>query len=337
MGIVTVGIDLGKNSFHLYGVDKAGHQKIRKQVARSKLPEVIAQLPPCLIGMEACPGAHYWAARFQEMGHEVKLMSPQFVKPYVKSNKNDFLDAEAICEAVERPNMRFVPIKSAEQLEIQQLHRARSLAVAQRKNLSNQIRGFLQEYGIVCGVGMNQLRELLPRVLEDAEIPMTDRTRAMLARLAHELRHADDHIDYFDLSLRVIARKIPAAKRLQTIPGIGPLIATALIAAVGDARNFSSGRELAAWLGLVPRQHSTGGRTRLLGISKRGDKYLRTLLIHGARASMRFVDAKSDRRSQWAQALKERRGQNIAVVALANKNARAAWALLTREETFQAV
>lgn len=336
MALTVLGIDIGKDVFHLYGVDERSVRCLRKKLSRRRLVEFVAQLPQCLIGMEACPGAHHWATRFQAMGHDVRLMSPQFVKPFVKSNKNDSLDAEAICEAVTRPNMRFVPIKSPEQLELQQLHRARSLAVAQRRSLANQIRGFLQEYGVVCGRGLRTLREALPTILEDAEIPMTDRARGLLARLWHELRHADEHVHYFDLTLEVLARQIPGAKRLQSIPGIGPLAATALVAAVGDARHFKSGRELAAWLGLVPRQHGTGGRTRLLGISKRGDRYLRTLLIHGARAAMRFIDRRTDKRSCWAQALKKRRGQNIAVVALANKNARTAWALLRREEKFVA-
>jgi len=335
MNPVTIGIDVGKNVFHLYGVDAHGKRCLRKKVTRRQLVELIAQLPCCLIGMEACSGTHFWAKRFQAAGHEVRLMSPQFVKPYVKSNKNDFLDAEAICEAVTRPNMRFVPIKSDEQLEIQQLHRARSLAVAQRTALANQLRGFLREYGIVLPQGIQRLREQLPFILEDAQLPITDRARSLLARLGHELRHADEHIHYFDRTLALLAQKAPAARRLQSIPGIGPLAATALIAAVGNAENFRSGRELAAWLGLVPRQHSTGGRTRLLGISKRGDTYLRTLLIHGARAALRFATRKSDARSRWAANLKARRGPNIASVALANKNARTAWALLAREEFYR--
>lgn len=332
---VTIGIDVGKNLFHVHGVDCRGKRVLRNKFTRRQLPEFIAQLPCCLIGMEACSGAHYWAKRFQALGHEVRLMSPQFVKPYVKSNKNDDLDAEAICEAVTRPNMRFVPIKSDEQLELQQLHRGRSLAVAQRTALVNQLRGFLLEYGVVLPQGIRQVRERLPVVLEDAEVPITDRARGLLARLWHELQHADEHIHYFDRTLERLAAKEPAARRLQSIPGVGPLAATALIAAVGNAENFNNAREFAAWLGLVPRQHSTGGRTRLLGISKRGDTYLRTLLIHGARAALRFVERKSDARSRWAVNLKARRGQNVATVALANKNARTAWAVLTRKEVYQ--
>ena len=332
---VTIGIDVGKNLIHVHGVDRRGKRCRRKKLTRGQLPEFIAQLPSCLIGMEACSGTHYWAKRFRALGHEVCLMSPQFVKPYVKSNKNDFLDAEAICEAVTRPNMRFVPIKSDEQLELQQLHRGRSLAVAQRTALVNQVRGFLHEYGVVLPQGIHQVREQLPFILEDAELPITDRARGLLARLWHELQHADEHIYYFDRTLELLAQKEPAARRLQSIPGIGPLAATALIAAVGNAENFSNGRELAAWLGLVPRQHTTGGRTRLLGISKRGDTYLPTLLIHGARAALRFVERKSDSRSRWAVNLKARRGQNVASVALANKNARTAWVLLTRKEVYQ--
>lgn len=262
-------------------------------------------------------------------------MSPQFVKPYVKSNKNDYLDAEAICEAVTRPNMRFVPIKSVEQQALQQLHRARSQAVAQRTAQANQIRGFLLEYGVVVPQGMGLLRRRLPELLEDAENGLPGEVRALLAALGEELRHLDQRVQGFDRQIERQSQQQAACRQLQTIPGIGPLIATALVAAVGNATVFKNGREMAAWLGLVPKQHSTGGRNVLLGISKRGDVYLRTLLIHGARAALRFAEKRTDRHSQWMARLLQRRGKNVAAVAVANKNVRIAWALLTQGTTFQ--
>ena len=336
MSIQTLGIDLGKQCFHLHGVDEQGRAVLRKKLTRSKLEQLIANLEPCLVGMEACGGAHYWARKLQGYGHEVRLMSPQFVKPYVKSNKNDFLDAEAICEAVSRPNMRFVPIKTVEQQAIQHLHRARSQAVGQRTAQANQIRGFLLEYGLVVAQGIGNLRQGLPVILEDGENGLLDETRRLLAGLQEELVHLDERVKDLDGQLKVLSERHEGCRQLQTIPGIGPLIATALIGAVGDASVFHSGREMAAWLGLVPRQHSTGGRAVLLGISKRGDTYLRTLLIHGARAVIRFADKRDDRHSRWVAAVERRRGKNVAAVAVANKNVRIAWALLTQGTTFQA-
>ncbi len=335
MKINVLGIDLGKSALHVFGVDEQGKVVLRERMTRRKLREFMVNLPPCLVGMEACGGAHYWARVFKEHGHRVRLMSPQFVKPYVKSNKNDFLDAEAICEAVTRPTMRFVPIKSVEQQDIQSLHRARELAMSHRNAQANQLRGLLLEYGLVVPQGIGKLRKRLPEILEDAENGLSDATRSLLAALGDELVRLDARVGEFDRQIKALSQGHEVCRRLMSIPGIGPLIATALLAAVGDASVFKSGREMAAWLGIVPRQRTTGGRAVLLGISKRGDTYLRTLLIHGARAVLRVAHKRDDKRSRWVVALQGRRGPNVAAVALANKNVRTAWALLTRGTTFE--
>jgi len=286
--------------------------------------------------MEACAGAHYWARLVQSYGHEVRLIAPQFVKPYVKSNKNDAADAEAICEAVQRPNMRFVAVKEIEQQDIQSIHRMRSLAVERRTAQINQVRGVLLEYGMTIPVGRSNLLRRVPEILEDAQNGLTDLFRGELFGLYEELKHLDERIAHYDEKINQIARADERTVRLQTIPGIGPKIATALLAAIGDINAFKNGRELAAWLGLVPRQHSTGGKQTLLGISKRGDVYLRQLVIHGARAILRWVDRKTDRTSQWAAALEQRRHRNIAVVAMANKMVRVAYAILKNGESYRA-
>ena len=280
------------------------------------------KLAPCLIGMETCGSAHYWARELEKMGHTVKLMAPQFVKPYVKSNKNDANDAEAICEAVARPTMRFVAIKTIEQQDIQAVHRIRSELVQQRTAKGNQIRGLLSEYGLVMGQRIEVLRKALPLLLEDAENGLTIDFRTLLEGLQQDLITLDERVDEMDKKIRLLASSNEDAKRLQQIPGIGPITATALICAIGDGKQFKRGRDLAAWLGLTPRQHSSGGKDRLLGISKRGDAYLRTLLIHGARSVLRVAGNKEDPRSRWIQSLCGRRNKNIAAVALANKNAR---------------
>jgi len=333
--IKVVGIDLAKNTFHLHGVDGHGEIVMRKRLSRNKLMAFMANLPSCLIGMEACGGSHDWARKFRTMGHDVRLMSPQFVKPYVKSNKNDIADAEAICEAVQRPNMRFVPMKSIEQQDIQSLHRAREQAVKNRTAQSNQIRGLLMEYGIVLGKGIAKLRKSLPEILEDADNGLTPLFREALCDLNDELRRQGERISAYDAKIKVLSTQSDACQRLMTIPGIGSMTATALAASVGDAKVFKSGREMSAWLGLVPRQCSTGGKPKLLGISKRGDTYLRKLVIHGARSALRFADKKQDVRSRWAVDVRSRRGQNIAAVALANKMVRSAWVLLSRSEAYK--
>jgi transposase len=269
------------------------------------------------------------------MGHDVRLISPQFVKPYVKSNKNDTVDAEAICEAVQRPNMRFVPIKGIEQQDIQSLHRARSLAISHRTAQVNQMRGFLLEYGLTVAKNVSSLRKALPEILEDADNSLSPMFRELLSGLTDELLRLDQRISVYDVQIKHLSELSDACQRLMTIPGIGPMTATALVAAVADAKVFKSGREMSAWLGLVPRQHSTGGKPKLLGISKRGDTYLRKLLIHGARAALRFADRKQDRRSQWVLEVESRRGRNIAAVALANKTVRTAWVLLSKGENYK--
>jgi len=334
--VKVVGIDLGKNSLQVHGVDADGRKVIGKKFSRQQLKEHLVTLPVCTIAMEACASAHYWARLLKSYGHEVRLIAPQFVKPYVKSNKSDAADAEAICEAAQRPNMRFVPVKAIGQQDIQAIHRMRSLAVGRRTAQINQIRGLLLEYGIEVPAGRFRLLKRLPEILEDAENGLTDLFREELSGLQGELRHLDERIAHYDEKIEQIARADERAKRLQTIPGIGPKIATALLAAMGDVHVFKNGRELAAWLGLVPRQRSTGGKPTLLGISKRGDVYLRQLIIHGARSILRWVDRKTDRNSRWATALQERRHKNIAIVAMANKMARIAFALLKNGETYRA-
>lgn len=333
--IAVLGIDLAKQSFHIYGVNDEGRKVISKKLTRKQLMVFIAQLPPCLIGLEACGGAHDWVRRLSAYGHTVRMMAPQFVKPYVKSNKNDEVDAEAICEAVQRPNMRFVPAKCIEQQDIQSLHRVRSLWVARRTAQANQIRGLLLEYGIVIPKGIGQVRRAIPAILEDAENALTCQFRTLLSELYEEMVHLDERITCVEQKLQTISSQHADCQRLLTIPGVGLLTATALIAAIGDISVFKSGRELAAWLGLVPRQHSTGGKATLLGISKRGDCYLRTLLIHGGRSVARVAHQKTDQRNQWISEIKQRRGENITNVAIANKNARIAWALLTKKETYK--
>ena len=336
--IRVLGIDLAKSSFQLHGINQSGEPVCKKALTRQKLKEYMVNIEPCLVAMEACGSAHYWARLFRSYGHEVKLIAPQFVKPYVKSNKNDAADAEAICEAAQRPSMRFVSIKEVEQQDLQSLHRMRSLAVSSRTALINQTRGLLQEYGIEIAKGAKKLFAQLPLILEDAENNLSVQFRELLSGLYEELKHLDERVGSYDDNIAHISQANEEAKRLQTIPGIGPVIATALVAAIGSSvANFKNGRELAAWLGLVPRQHSTGGRNQLLGISKRGDSYLRNLLIHGARSVLRHVDKKTDRRSVWVKSLMERRHQNIATVALANKMARTVFALLKTGEDFKLV
>ncbi|MHB8347635.1 MAG: IS110 family RNA-guided transposase [Acidiferrobacterales bacterium] len=336
MDIKTLGIDIGKSTFHLVGYDGHGHPVLQQKLTRETLMRFIANLPPCLIGMESCPGSQHLARCFLEQGHTVRLMAAQFVKPYVKSNKSDFLDAEAIAEAVTRPTMRFVPLKTLAQRDTQALHRVRQGLVAQRTMLVNQIRAFLLEYGIPVAKGISRIGTALPGLLEDAENGLTDRMRALLCELREALTGLDERIKCLSSEIEREARNDPACERLMTIPGVGPLTATALIAAIGDGKAFRSGRELAAFLGLVPRQYSTGGKPKLLGISKRGNTYVRTLLIHGARAVLRHSAGRTDRLGEWVVALDNRAHANVVAVALANKNARIAWAVLTKGIPYQA-
>jgi transposase len=334
--ISVLGIDIAKLMFHVVGMDDAGHVVLRKRLARSELPRFIANLPPLRIGMEACGSAHDWARRFREHGHDVRLIAPHFVKAYVKSPKNGARDAEAICEAVTRPTMRFVPIKRIEQQDLQALHRIRERLMKARTALVNEIRGLLSEYGIVLPQSIAKFRALIMDKLEDDQAKLTALSTEVFRHLYDEFLALEKRLAYYDEKLTAMGQAHPACQRLQTIPGIGPVSATALIAAIGDVTQFKNGRQLAAWLGLVPREHSTGGKPRLLGISKRGDRYLRKLLVHGAHATLRWVDSRSDDRSQWLRALIARRGKNRAAVALANKNARMAWALLAHNQEYRA-
>jgi transposase len=328
MNITQVGIDLAKSFFQVHAVDARGKTVLRKQLKRSQVAAYFAQLSPCLVGMEACGGAHFWARKLMEFGHTVKLIAPQFVKPYVKTNKHDAADAEAICEAVGRPNMRFVPIKNTEQQALLGLHRARQGFVAARTAQANQIRGLLAEFGLVIPIGIRSIERKLPEFLEDAENGLSGASRALFARLVEHFRALDRQVKEMEQEINAWHREDTASQRLQEIPGIGPITASALVASVGDAKVFRNGRQFAAWLGLVPRQSSTGGKTNLLGISRRGDTYLRTLLIHGARSVLFSLKRNPDRAEGWLARVANRRNPNIAAVALANKNARIVWALL---------
>jgi transposase len=306
---------------------------LSKSLSRRQLSIFMAQLPPCLVGMEACPTSNYWAREIQKFGHQVRLMAPRFIRPYVKANKNDTADAEAICEAVRRPTMRFVAVKSTAQQDVQAVHRVRAHLVRTRVALANQVRGLLAEYGIVMAQGFATLRRTLPTVLEDERL--SGLMREVIAEIAERLRYLEERLHQYDLRIRRLMRSDERCMRLAEVPGIGEMTATALVATVGNAREFRSGRELAAYLGLVPKHRASGGRTVMLGISKRGDTYLRTLLIHGARAALRINSRWRGAHGAWAEGLKTRRGPNIAAVALANKNARVAWKLLSSGEHYR--
>lgn len=332
-----VGVDIAKNVFQIHGVNRDERVVWRRRLQREKwLDSVLEHVEPgCEIGMEACAGAHHWARQLQAAGYRVKLMAPQFVKPYVKGNKNDANDAEAICEAMSRPHMHFVPVKTVAQQDLQAVHRVRTELVEQRTAKANQIRGLVAEYGLIAPARLEHLRTVLPDWLENADNGLTERFRRLLLGLSQDLRGLDERVAELDEEIHVIARGDPAALRLQQLRGVGPITATALLATLGDANQFANGRQMAAALGLTPRQHSSGGKERLLGINKRGDAYLRTLLIHGARAVIRFAVGKTDRLSVWVTSLAKRRHPNIAATALANKTARIAWALLHNGTDYQ--
>lgn len=329
--ITTVGIDLAKNTFSIHGVNEAGKEVMRKTISRAKLAAFVAQLPPCLIGMEACSGAHEWARRFQALGHTVRIMAAQFVSPYRRSGKNDGNDAEAICEAVQRPSMRFVPVKSVEQQAVLTMHRVRQGYIEERTGTINRIRGLLSEFGVVLPARAVEVK----RGARAAAESLPTMARLSIEDLMTHLAVLDERIASYDRQLEALARSDEAAKRLMTVPGVGPLSALAVVATVGSAHEFKDGRQFAAWLGLVPRQWSTGGKARLGHITKRGDPYLRTLLVMGARAALQMAAGRSDKLSRWVISLKERRGYHRAVVALAAKNARILWALLTRHAEFR--
>ena len=336
MKLKRIGVDLAKQVFQLHGVDSHEQVKCRRQLKRAQMLEFFRRLEPCLVAMEACGSAHYWARELRQLGHEVRLIAPQFVKPYVKGDKHDAHDAEAICEAASRPSMHYVPVKSAEQQAAQAVHRIRSRLVRARTALSNEVRGLLGEFGIVSSRrGRGAGSELLGQVVAGDHGPLPAPMDTLLTELQDELQALDQHIARLDQHIQPHVRRDARIQRLLAVEGVGPISATALVAAVDDARQFRTARQFAAWLGLVPRQHSTGGQQRLGKISKRGDTYLRTLLIHGARAVVRTCTTKTDARSRWLQALMQRRNKNTATVALANKNARILWALLRRETDYQ--
>ena len=334
MKITTIGIDLAKAVFQIHGVNEHGKVAVRKQLKRAEMSSYFANLEACLIGMEACGSAHYWARKLEGYGHKVKLMAPQFVKPYVKTNKNDMADAEAICEAVSRPNMRFVAMKTVEQQAILSVHRARQGFVKARTAQGNQIRGLLSEFGVVIPQGIRSIMKQMPEILEDGENGLPGTMRNLLERLTENLKEMDRQAKELEAQIQLWHRENEASRKLAEIPGLGPITASAIVATVGDAREFKNGRQLAAWMGLVPKQNSSGGKQNLLGISKRGDTYLRTLMIHGARAVIRFAENKAEPES-WLRKLMARRNKNVAAVALANKNARVVWALLANDRTFR--
>jgi len=330
MKFTRCGLDIAKQVFQVHGVNEHGVVKARKTLARAKVLAYFAQVPPCLIGIEACGGAHYWARELGKLGHTVKLMAAQFVTPYRKRGKNDVNDAEAICEAVGRPNMHFVAVKTEEQQAVLMVHRARTMVVANRTALANQTRGLLGEFGLAVPKGVTKLRRQMPQILEDAENGLPALAREVLAGLREQFRELDQCIQQYDLKIRELAGASEPARRLMQLESIGAMTATAIVAGMGDPKVFKSGRNYAASLGLIPRQFSSGGTIRLGPITKQGDRYLRTLLVHGARSYLRVVDRKTDRKSAWARAVKERRHINVAAVALAAKHARIAWAMLAK-------
>jgi transposase len=337
MKLTRVGVDLAKQVFQVHGVDRAERPAWCKRLKRSRWISDLEQdvEPGAEIGMEACGSAHHWARLLQSKGYRVKLIAPQFVKPYVKTNKTDANDAEAICEAMSRPSMRFVAVKSVEQQDLQAVHRVRSSLIRERTAKANQLRGLVYEYGLVAPQQISSLRRAVPEWLEDAENGLTVRFRSLLAGLYRDLQQIDERVRELDQEIAAIVREHEAVGRLEQLRGIGPLTASALYALVGDARQYRNGREMAVSLGLTPRQHSSGGKERRLGISKRGDKYVRTLLIHGARSALRTAPGKTDRLSRWALALAERSHPNVAATALANKMARVAWAMLRHGTNYE--
>lgn len=337
MKLTRIGVDVAKQVFQVHGVDRHEQPVWRRRLSRERWLTVLQEAaePGCEIAMEACGSAHHWARQLLALGYRVKLIAPQFVKPYVKSNKNDANDAEAICEAMSRPSMRFVSVKSVAQQDMQAMHRIRSSLVEQRTAKSNQIRGLTAEYGLVAPKEISSLRRAIPSWLEDADNGLSARFRILLEGLRRDLHALEERIAELDGQIGEAAKADPDARRLQQLRGVGPVVATALVACVGDAKQFANGRQMAASLGLTPRQHSSGGKDHLLGISKRGDAYVRSLLVHGARAMLRTAPRHDDALSRWVTRLSSRSHPNVACVALANKTARMAWAMLRHGTDYQ--
>ena len=334
--VSTLGIDIAKQNFRVLGMNEAGKMVMRKWLCRDEVLSFMSNRKRCLVGMEACSGAHYWGRELVKLGYEVKLMPPKYVKPYVKTNKNDTKDAEACAEAVTRPTMRFVAIKSERQQSLEQLHRVRERLIKVRTGLGNEIRGFLGEFGIVLPKGIEKLRQRVAEKLEGEHDRLSALTHEMINRLCEELKRVDEEVEFYEKKIKIEHKSLPECQRLDTIPGVGEITATAIVAAISSVEQFKNGRHLAAFLGLVPGQHSTGGKSRLGGISKRGDVYIRKLLVQGANSVLKSVKGKNDRYSRWVQGLLERRGWCRTAVAVANKNARIAWSVLARGVEFDA-
>jgi transposase len=336
MKLQALGIDLAKNVFHLVGLDSSGQVVIRKRCSRRQVLVFTANVQVQVIGMEACSGAHFLGRALREQGHEVRLMPAQYVKPYVQTNKSDYIDAEAIAEAVQRPRMRFVPIKTEEQLDLQALHRVRERWVMRRTAVVNQIRSLLLERGLTLAKGRRHLEQALPRILEDAELKLSGMFCALLAQLKLELEQLGMRIEQMDTEIQREACENEACQRLTSIPGVGPVTATALVGAIGNGSTFGRGRDLSAWMGIVPGEYSTGGKQKLLGISKRGNKYLRRLFVQGARSVLQHREKQVPALSRWLAGLLGRTHQNVVIVALANKLVRMAWAVLCKNECYRA-
>lgn len=331
----AIGLDIAKNVFHSYGLG-ADNKAVKQKLKRADLLPFFATHPPCLIGIEACGGAHHWARELTKLGHQVVLLNAKYVKSFVVGNKTDFNDAQAIFDAVSRPNKRTVVVKTVEQQDMQLLHTMRQELIETRTALVNQIRGSLHERGIVIPQGINNLRKELPFILEDAENGLTTLARELFAKQKDRLGKLDEDIKTYDTQIKCLCEQNERSKQFLDVPGIGPLTATIVAADIGEGKNYQSSRDYAASLGLVPKQHSSGGKEVLLGISKRGNRYIRTMLIHGARAVLKNIKDKTDKLSLWLKALVERRGFNKAAVALANKNARILWAMAVKNKEYQA-
>jgi transposase len=332
--IVTIGLDLAKTVFQVHGADSEGRPVLRKRLRRGQVLVFFASVPPCRVGLEACASAHYWARELQALGHQVRLIPPQYVKPFVKTNKNDAADAEAICEALLRPTMRFAAVKSADQQSVLMLHRSRELLVRQRTMLINALRGHCGELGLVAAQGARKVASLIEVIEDPDDCRLPPLAREALVSLVIQLGAAEERIAELEKELTAWHRCSEASQRLATIPGVGVITATALVATAGDARQFRSGRQFAAWLGLVPRQQSSGGKDRLGRISKRGDGYLRRLLVHGARIVLFWSRRRKETRSEWLEALLARRPTNVVLVAMANKTARIVWAMLSHVQAY---
>lgn len=345
MKVTTVGLDLAKSVFQVHGINAAGHREFNRQLRRNQVIEAFARLEPCVVAMESCAGANHWARRLQALGHQVRLIAPQYVKPFVKTNKNDAADAQAICIAALQPDMRFVSPKNTEQQAVMALHAMRTGAMKVRNAVANRLRGLLAEFGIVVPKGIGQVYKRVPEALEDASNELPGFLRIALQAEYEQLRQQEQHLQAIHSMLQRWERASAPCRAVEKIPGIGMLGASALVASMGDVTNYTNGRQVSAWTGIVPKQHSSGGKQRLLGISKRGDAYLRTLLIHGARSVIAAVKrrlnagmpaARLSRTERWLLDLVNRRNANVAAVALANKNVRTAWAILAHGKPYEA-